>query len=738
MPSVDHATCPLCEAICGITVEHEDGRILGIRGDDDDPFSRGYICPKGVALQDIQADPDRLRRPIRRTAGGWEEIGWDEALGEASERLAAIRDRHGPDAIAVFVGNPAGHSYSAALYTLPLLGVLKTRNLYSANSVDALPRLITSSLVFGTQAAIPIPDLDRTQLLLVVGANPLVSNGSVMTAPDCKRRLAELRARGGKLVVIDPRRTETAAVADAHHFIRPGTDALLLAALVRTVLEERLLDVAALRPHLDGLERLPGLVEAFSPEAVEPAVGIAAAEIRGLARAFAASPSAVCYGRMGTTTQEFGTISTWLIDVLNTLTGNLDRPGGAMFPTPAVDLAGLAAAVGQAGSFDRWRSRVRGLPEFNGELPAVGLADEIETPGPGQVRALITQAGNPVLSLPNGRRLDRAFEGLEYMVSIDIYRNETTRHAHLVLPPTFGLEHDHYPLLFHALAVRNTVKYSLPVVPAPPGALHDWEILLELATGVLRRRGVLEGLGAGALGWLGRRLGPRGLLSLLVRFGPHGKGVLPWGSGLTLDEVEREPHGRDLGALEPRLQALLRTPDRRVHLAPPPIVADLGRLEARLAALRAARGGGGDELLLIGRRHLRSNNSWMHNSLRLVRGRNRCTLMMHPDDAARRALVDRARVEIRSRVGAIDAELELTREVMPGVVSFPHGWGHDRAGAQLGVAGQHAGASMNDVTDDTLVDAISGTASLSGIPVTVKVSGEAGGGDRVPQVRVRG
>jgi anaerobic selenocysteine-containing dehydrogenase len=704
-----YATCHLCEAICGIAVDVDGGRVVRIRGDERDPLSRGHICPKGVALADIQHDPDRLRAPMRRRGDTWEPVGWEEALDDVADRLAAVQRAHGRDAVGLYFGNPVGHSYGAMLYGFAFMEALKTRNVFSSQSIDALPRLLTSLQLYGNQAVLPIPDLDRTDFLLVLGANPAVSNGSVMTAPDARRRLQDVRARGGRVVVVDPRRSETAALADRHLFIRPGTDALLLLAMLHTLDAEGLLRPTALDDVLDNRERLLAIARPFAPERVAAATGISAPEIRTLAREFAAAPSAVCYGRLGTCTQAFGTTTSWLVDALNLLTGNMDRPGGAMFPGAAVDLPGLAARIGQRGSFARWRSRVRGLPEFNGELPVAAFADELETPGEGQIRALVLHAGNPVLSLPNGRRIDRALGRLDFVVAVDIYLNESTRHAHYVLPPAWGLENDHFALLFHALAVRNTVKFSPAVLEPGPDARYDWEILLALTTRLLAKRGLRGGLTAAAAEALGGR-GPRRLLDLLLRTGAYGKGFLPFKKGLSLAALEAAPHGIDLGPLAPRLRQILGK--RRVDLAPTVFTADVPRLEARLQA-------GPEDLVLIGRRSLRSNNSWMHNSLRLVKGPVRCTLLVHPEDARRRGLATGDRVRIATRTGEIEAPCEVSDEVMPGVVSLPHGWGHGRPRARLAVAAAHAGVSVNDVTDETRYDPVSGASDVNGVPVSV-------------------
>jgi anaerobic selenocysteine-containing dehydrogenase len=704
----DYATCMLCEAVCGIAVEHDGRRVHAVRGDEQDAFSRGHICPKGVALADVQNDPDRIRRPLlrRRDGGGWQEIGWDEAFALAARRLGEIQRRHGRDAVALYRGNPTSHSYSAVLFISLLKDELGTRNVWSASPVDTLPRTLMAAQLYGNQAVLPVPDLDRTQFLLALGANPAVSNGSVMTAPDVVARLRAIRARGGRVVVVDPRRTETAALADTHLFIRPGTDALFVAALLHVLFAEKLARPGRLLDFVEGWDGLPALLAPFTPERVSPQVGIAADAIARLAREFAAAPSAVCYGRMGTCVQEFGATTTWLVDLLNIATGNLDRPGGAMFTTPAADLPRVAAMLGQVGHFDRYRSRVSSLPEFNGELPVACFAEEIETPGEGQVRALVTHAGNPALSLPNGARLERAFAGLEFMVAIDVYLNETTRHADLILPPTFGLEHEHYPVIFHGIAVRNTAHYSPAVLEKPEGSLHDWEILVRLAQGLARERGGRASWAARAKLALMRRIGPRGLLALMLRFGPH---------KLRLAQLEAAPHGVDLGPLEPRLPGILmgRT---KIPLVPELVRRDLPRLEERLAR-RVAVGPNG--LVLISRRTLRSNNSWMHNSERLVSGKPRCVLLMHPEDAASRGLADGARVVMKSRTGEIEVPLAVSDEIMPGVVSLPHGWGHVRPGVRLGVAAAHAGASVNDVTDEKFIDPVSGAAALSGVPVTV-------------------
>ena len=730
-------TCNLCEANCGLVVEHDGKSVSSVRGDPDDPFSKGYICPKAAALADLHGDPDRLRRPLAKSPSGtWRELPWDEALDLVADRLSSIRAEHGPDAIATYLGNPTIHSHGAVLYGLVLLQALGTRNAFSSNSMDAWPRQLVSYLSYGSQVLLPIPDIDRTGHMWILGANPAVSNGSVMTAPGAKKRLQAIRARGGKVVVFDPRRTETARLADEHCFIRPDSDAYFLAAALHTIFAH---DLAAPQRQAgwlrasNQLAELRDLVAPFSPQRVAPITGISADDITRLATDFAHAPAAVCYGRLGTCTQEYGALTTCLIDCLNFVTGNLDQPGGAMFAHPAIDLMRVAKLTGQNGSFGRWRSRVGEFAEVNGEFPAVAMAEEIETPGPGRIRALVIHAGNPVLSAPNGLRLDRALESLDFMVAIDIYRNETTRHADVILPPTFGLERAHYPLVFGALAVRNMAKYSPAVFAKPPGTRHDWEILLGLTKRLLARRGAVGKLGSAALGAL-LSAGPERLLRLGLRLGPY---------QLSLDQLLDNPHGIDLGPLEPRLPGAL--PRGEIDLIPGPIARDFARLRATLAELDSTAGDspdarssdarpelselsaddsdlqwadGADSLQLIGRRQLTSNNSWMHNSPRLVKGSDRCTLLMHPDDAQARGIESGDRVAIASRVGTIEAPVKLSDEMMPGVVSLPHGWGHDRPDIQLQHAEGRPGVSVNDVTDENRFDAVSGCAHFA-LPVQV-------------------
>jgi len=711
MPTTHYRSCTLCEATCGVAIDVDGDQVVSIRGDEHDPFSRGYICPKATALADLHTDPDRLRHPMIREGTTWREASWDEAFDLVGRRLRDIRKAHGRDAIAVYQGNPSAHNLGLLTFGQAFLRTLRTKNLYSATSVDQLPHMLAALQMLGDQLLMTVPDIDRTDYMLILGGNPLVSNGSIMTAPDVKSRLKAIRARGGTIVVVDPRRTETAEQADRHVFIRPGTDALFVLSLIHVIFAEQLENLGRLRPHTDGLDDLRALATSYSPEITAPATGIAPDDVRRIARELATTKRAVAYGRIGICVQEFGGLAAWLVYALNAVTAHLDEEGGAMLTSPAVDILPLAKLLGVRGGFGRWRSRVRGLPEFGGELPVSALAEEIEAPGDGQIRALITSAGNPVLSAPNGARIERAMPSLDFMVSIDMYLNETTRHAHVILPPTSPLERSHYDVALFAYAVRNVAKYSPPLFERGPDQRHDWEIALELMTRLGLPGRLFQNLATAALG----KLGPEAVLDLALRTGPYGRRKR---GALSLAKLRNAPHGVDLGPLEPRLPARLGTPDRRIKLVPDAYRADLPRLNARLEQLRAASHDDG-ALVLIGRRHLRSNNSWMHNSARLVKGKPRCTLLMHPHDAGARGVATGDTVAIRSRSGEIHVPVEISDEIMRGVVSLPHGWGHDREGTRLSVASAVPGASVNDVTEETFVDSFSGNGALNGVSVTV-------------------
>ncbi|MDG6105877.1 molybdopterin oxidoreductase family protein [Dactylosporangium aurantiacum] len=737
-----YRTCPLCEAVCGLELTVTGERITAARGDRQHVLSAGFVCPKGATFGQLVHDPDRLRRPLLRGADGeHHEVSWDEAFAAVEAGLTGVLTRHGRDAVAVYLGNPNVHTMAGPLYGGPLVRAVGSRNVYSASTVDQMPKHVACGYLYGNPDAIPVPDVDRTDLLLLIGANPLESNGSLCTAPDFPGRLAALQARGGRFVVVDPRRTRTAALADEHIFIRPGGDALLLFGLVHTLFDEGLADLGRLDGHVRSVERLAVLAKDFAPEVVADRCGVPAADIRRLARELAAAPAAAVYGRIGTCAVEFGTLTSWLVDAVNVLTGNLDRPGGAMFPL-APHARTATRPGGRGFTVGRWTSRVRGLPEVKGELPVATLADEIATPGDGQVRALVTVAGNPVLSTPNSAQLDRALAGLEFMVSVDPYLNETTRHADVILPPTDPARVGHYDFAFLTLVVHNMAAYSPPVLPKDPGGMDESDILARLtliAAGRGAGGGTAADVAAGHEHLLAQLLqraaddpdspvagrsvtdlralvdgdGPaERLLDARLRLGAYGDGFGATPDGLTLRTLLDHPHGLDLGPLRPRIPEVLRTPSGQVELCPEPVAADVARLRAALE--RPA-----DGLVLVGRRHLRSNNSWMHNVPGLMKGRDRCTLQVHPSDAAALRLTDGAAATVASRVGTLTVAVEVTDTVMPGVVSLPHGWGHGAPGTRAKVAAASPGVNSNLLTDDRVIDPLSGNSVLNGIPVTV-------------------
>ena len=726
---------------------HGGEEVQRIRGDLLDVFSKGFICPKGSTLKQLHEDPDRLRTPMIKHDGVHRPATWEQAWALIDQRLGSVIADHGRGSLAAYVGNPTAHSLSAMTFSRMLLTGLGTKHRFSASTVDQMPRHVASGYVFGSPVAIAVPDLDRTDHLVILGANPYASNGSVCTAPDFPGRIEAMRARGGKLVVVDPRLSRTAQEADEWVSIRPGSDALLLAAIAHTMIAEGLADPGDhIADHLAGLDELTVALAPFTADFAADATGVGADTIRRLAREIAAAPTAAVYGRIGTTTTEFGSTASWLIDVVNILSGNFDRPGGSMFATPVAGGATTRGTPGSGRGFSvgRGHSRVSGHPEVMGEYPVSVLAEEILTPGDGQIRALVTLAGNPVLSTPNSEQLARALDELDFMVSIDLYLNETTRHADVILPPPSQLQRGHYDLLLLQFAVRNVANYSPPVLPLDEGQPDEWEIISKLTT-------IAQGLGTDVdasladdaaidalvraavtsdhsivagrdvdellaeLAASGRR-GPERMLDFMLRTGPFGDGFGADPDGTSLDDLLAHPHGRDFGALVARVPEILRTPSGRIELAPEPLVADLARLEMAADEL-AARG-----MVLVGRRHLRSNNSWMHNVKVLVNGAQRCTLQVHPNDAASLGLVDGAAATITSRVGSVNAPVEVTESIRPGVVSLPHGWGHDVPGTQMRVAAEHAGVNSNVLSDDKAIDPLSGTSVLNGIPVEVRAA----------------
>lgn len=742
-------TCPLCEAGCGLEITVNgtgaDQEVTRIRGDLDDVFSHGFICPKGSTLKQFHADPDRLRRPVVKRDGEFVEVDWDEAFATIAHQLLPILDEHGRDAAAIYLGNPGAHSIAPMVYNRSLILALGTRNRFSASTVDQRPKEVSAGLMFGS-VTVPVPDLDRTDHILMLGANPYASNGSLCTAPDFPGRLEAIQARGGKVVVVDPRRSETAAKADQHVAIRPGTDSHLLAAIANTLITEGLADASNVADHCEGLEDLPDLLSPYTPEVAAEICGLGADEIRGLARDLATASTAAVYGRIGTCTQEFGTLTSWLVDVVNILSGNLDKVGGAMFAKGAVGQPSTKGAPGSGRGmrFGRAQSRVSGTPESLGEFPVTALPEEIETEGPGQVRVLVTVAGNPVSSNPNSDRLDAALASLDFIVSVDPYINETTRHADVILPPPSPLQKSHYDLALLNFAVHNVANYSPAVLPLEDDQLSEGDIMLRLAAVLggapLDSLGevvetVDEDIAKAMLGsaardehssvagrevddmleMLGDRRGPERLLDIMLRTGPYGDGFGATEDGLTLATLEENPHGVDLGELEPgRIPANLRTPSGKVEVVPDMMRADLPRLAASLERDWA------DQMVLVGRRHVRSNNSWMHNINVLMKGRNRCTMQIHPDDGARLGIDDGAPATVRSRVGEVVIDAEWTDGIRPGVISIPHGFGQNMPGVRLRTATEYRGINTNVLTDEYFRDEPTGNIALNGVPVEIQ------------------
>jgi len=734
-------TCPLCEATCGLEVTTEGDRVIRIRGDRNDPVSRGFICPKGSTLKQLHEDPDRLTSPRIRRDDGWHEATWDEAFAEIDRRLRPIIDTHGRDALAAVLGNPSVHNLGGMIYLRHVIAAVGSKRRFSASTVDQMPKHVSAGLMWGDSGLFPLPDVERTDYLLMLGANPWESNGSLVSIPDFPGRLQELRARGATLVVVDPRRTRTAAEADEHLRIRPGTDVLWLLALANVIVADGLVDIGRLAAHVTGLAEACAAVTAFTPEAVAEPCGIGATTTRRIAHELASAPSAAVYGRIGNHTVEYGTLASWAADLLNVVTGNLDRPGGVMFDSGPSARIDDREPGGRGFTIGRWHSDVTGRPEVLGEYPAATLADEIEgTPGNAGadgIKALFLLGCNPVRSFPNSERLDAAIAGLDLVVAVDPYINASTRHAHVILPPTSALERSHYDVFFERNMIRSFARYSPPVFevdrPAEPEILSRLALVISgfgpdadptmvhtemMRTLVEREVAKIDGPLAGRdpeeiLTELAQWEWAEQFIDLRLRTGRFGDrfGIDP--DGLTLAKLRNDhPSGIDFGPLVERFPAAIKTTSGKVELLPDPIAADLGRLAAVWP-------GDHDGLVLVGRRHLRSCNTWMHNVDVLVKGKERCTLQVHPDDAVGVGVVDGGRATITSRVGTVTAPVEITDEVMAGVVSLPFGWGHDTPGIEMRVARSRPGVNSNILTDDSVIDELSGNAVLNAIPVTV-------------------
>ena len=742
-------TCPLCEAGCGLEITVKNNVVTHIRGDMQDVFSAGFICPKGSTLKQLHDDPDRLRLPLVKRNGVHVQVSWQEAWAEVEKGLLGVINTHGRESVATYMGNPTAHNLSAMTFGRVALQAIGTKQRFSASTVDQLPKQVAGGYMFGTAATVPVPDLDRTQYLLMLGANPYASNGSMCTAPDFPKRLKGIQERGGKVVVVDPRKTRTAEVADEWLAIMPGTDGLFLAAIAHVMFVDKLVKVSPqLVAHINGLGELEHALARFTPEVVADVCGLSAETIRRIAHEIAQSPTAAVYGRIGTTTVAFGTTTSWLVDVVNALSGNLDTPGGAMFTLPVAGGATTRGTPGKGRGFrvGKGHTRVRHLPEAIGEYPVAALAEEVLTPGEGQIKALLTIAGNPVLSTPHSNQLDEALAHLDFMVSVDIYLNETTRHAHVILPPPSHLQRDHYDLLLLQFAVRNVANYSEAILPLEEGQPDEWEILAKIAA-IVQGKGIdadvsvsddaamrsmvnsaVKDSNSNVCGRdadeimnelsVNGQCGPARMIDFMLRTGPYGDAFGAAIGGATLQLLKENPHGIDYGALQPRIPEILRTPSGKVELAPEVLINDLDRLYDVVGSGVVDKNSGRN-LLLIGRRHLRSNNSWMHNINVLVKGKSRCTLIMHPVDAHARSVNEGDIVLVQSRVGEVRVAVEISDTIRAGVVSLPHGWGHDAEGTDMQVAAQVAGVNSNILTDHEAIDPLSGTSVLNGIPVAV-------------------
>jgi len=704
-----YRTCNLCEAMCGLEIKHQDKKIIIIKGDEKDPFSQGHICPKAIALQDLYEDPDRLLSPMERKEDGWHEISWKSALDKTAKAISSIRKKHGNNALGIYLGNPNVHNLGGSLNIKHLLGALKTHNRFSATSVDQLPHHIVAHHLFGHQLRIPVPDINRCDYMLIIGANPVASNGSIMTVANVRQKIKDIKKREGKVVVVDPRRSETAELASEHHFIKPGSDILMLLAMLNEVFTRQ----PQSNNHAYGLldkgdiALIQNAIQKYDAAYAENITGISQATIKQMVTDLMETPRAVIYGRMGVSVQEFGLLSQYLIMVLNILTGHLDTEGGLMFPKAAADIISKTGP----GYFAKRKSRVRKLPDFNGEFPAATMADEITTKGEGQIKAMLTVAGNPVLSTPNGGQLDSALSSLEFMVSIDYYLNETTRHANIILPPVSPIERDHYDLSFHGLAVHNTANFSPALFKKPKGQKHDWQIYLELVKRVKKSAPIADKL----MRYVTKLIGPNFMLDALLKSGPY--------ENLSLKTLKANPHGVDLGPLESALPGVLNNKDSKINLNPSFYLNDLVRMDRVFESQADMQP---QQALLIGRRHVRSNNSWMHNSQRLVKGKSRCTLLIHPEHAQALSIKSGQMVEVSSRVNKVQIEAQLSDEVMNGVVSIPHGFGHNRKGIKLKIAQQNAGVSVNDLTDDLFLDELSGNAAVNGVIVSLVPQADSG------------
>lgn len=720
MKTTKYGICPICGSSCGLIVEMENGAIQQITGDQQDPHSRGYTCPKGRSLKYQHVDPDRVLHPLKKENGDWREVSWDEALGDIASRIADMRKRYGPDSLAVYAGDGTTHSYETLFAIAAFVLGLGIKNMYTANSMDALPRLFASMLLYGNSGILPIPDVKRTDYFLILGSNPVVTNGSVMTAPGFARYIKDIQERGGKVVVVDPRRSETAAIADEHHFIRPESDVLFLLSLMNVIFEEKRDRPGKLNKWIRGYEALRKRALEYTPERVEASTGIPVDEIRGIAREFAAAPSAVCYGRMGTCAQSFGSTASAFIDILNIITGNMDRPGGAMFTTPVIDVVSLMSALGINGAFAKNRTRVSGMPDFNGEMPCAALAEEIEAPN--GIRALIVAGGNPAVAVPDSARLTRAFSKLDLMVSLDPHINATSCHAHYILPPAIGLEHEIFPMMSYATAIHNAAKWAPPVLDPPPTVKYDAEILSELLCRILCHQNAIPQPVEKGLLKLGKNLKGIELIKALMELGPYGRlRSKPGGrERLTLSKLKASPHGIELGPLEPRLDKILGRKGR-INLMPDILKNEFSRI-AESADNFKYEHDDCDTLILTSRRQLRFFNTSLHNIEKLATGPDQCTLEINSEDASARGLSTGDTAIIETANGAEEYIVEVTDGIMPGVISIPFGWNGRQPAARQKILNANPGTNVNTITNPSRIDPVSAMTAFNGTRVRIRKS----------------
>lgn len=719
-------TCPLCEGMCGITVTREGNRVTAIRPDKDNVWSRGHMCPKGTTLGELHDDPDRIRVPMIREGERWREASWDEAFAQIETLVAETRARRGEARIASYTGNMSGKGYDAGRYMMLLHGLARFAQSYSSSTVDQQPKNVSAFLMYGNMWKIPIPDVDQTDLLVVIGGNPAESKGSLFSHRDVMGAIRSLRARGGKVIVIDPVQTRTAEAADAWIPIRPGADAALLLGVLHVLFAEDRVTLGALDGLVEGMDVLRDVASRFAPERVAAFCGIEASAIRELAHAISDAPRAAIYGRIGTCTQSFGTLASWLVDALAIATGNMDRVGGLMWSTQVAPHLDLMPPYPATGSVMGPASRVRGVASVLGQYPSSCLAEEIDTEGPGQIHGLVSLGANPVLSAPGSERLDAALAGLDVMVSLDIYVNETTRHAHVILPSPSLLSQAHWDMWAWPWALTSGGHYSPPLFEDTDRP-QEWEVMIRLGAILGGHRdpdlaalddnyfgGMCDAVGidrAVAFEALPDH-GSERILDLCIRTGPFGDRFGANPDGLTLAHFKAEPGGMLFGPARPQGRAAISTPSGKIEIAHTHFLQDLVRLEDALTHAVP-------ELVLVSRRQLRSLNSWMHNIGSLVSGKPRCTLQIHENDAARLGIRPGQDVRITSQAGSIVAPAEITRKIRPGVVSLPHGWGHEPQDIRLDVAKRHQGSNFNALAPANMIDPASGNAVVNGIPVDV-------------------